>query len=124
MVLIQGGRFNPRFCVNCVSSANRTKFIQGGSREIRLPPPGPLFHNIHHGQIQLFQQAVIAGKARFVLGLLTQPAVDALNGVDRIDQSSHLLGILKIGAEIGPVDPPGLGDFRVFLVLAISKGVP
>ena len=30
---------------------------------------------------------------------------------------------LKIGAEIGPARPPGLGDFRVFLVPALPKGV-
>ena len=31
--------------------------------------------------------------------------------------------MLEIGTEIGPVHPPGLGDFRVFLVPALSKGV-
>ena len=29
---------NPKFCVNSNSGANRAKFIQGGSRGIRLPP--------------------------------------------------------------------------------------
>lgn len=29
---------NPKFCVNSIYGANRAKFIQGGSRGIRLPP--------------------------------------------------------------------------------------
>ena len=29
---------NPKFCVNSIWGANRAKFIQGGSRGIRLPP--------------------------------------------------------------------------------------
>ena len=31
-------RVNPKFCVNSIWGANRAKFIQGGSRGIRLPP--------------------------------------------------------------------------------------
>ena len=89
-----------------------------------LPPSGPFFGNVHHSQIQHFQQAVICGKDGFGFGHLAQLAIEALNGVGGVDQPAHLLGVLEIGAEIGPVDPPGLGDFRVFLVLAISKGVP
>ena len=29
---------NPKFCVNSIWGANRAKFIQGGSRGIRLLP--------------------------------------------------------------------------------------
>lgn len=31
-------RVNPKFCVGSISGANQAKFIQGGSRGIRLPP--------------------------------------------------------------------------------------
>ena len=68
-----------------------------------LPPSGPLFRNIHHGQIQHFQQAVIGEKDRFVLGHLAQLAGEAFNGIGGIDQSMYLLGILEVGAEIGLV---------------------
>ena len=33
-----------------------------------LPPAGPFLRNVHHGQIQHFQQAVIRRKDRFCLG--------------------------------------------------------
>ena len=45
-----------------------------------------------------------------------------LHGVGGVDQPAYLLGILEVGAEIGPVGTPGLGDFRVFLVPALPKG--
>lgn len=86
-----------------------------------LPPSGPLFRN--HGQVRHFQQAVIGGKHRFGLGCLVQLAVETLNGVGGVDQSAHFLMVLEIGAEIGPVGPPGLGDFWVFLAPALPKGV-
>ena len=88
-----------------------------------LPPPSPLFRNVHHGQIQHFQQAVIGGKDGLGLGHLAQLAVETLDGIGGIDQPAHLLGVLEIGAEIGPIGPPGLGDFRVFFVPALPKGV-
>ena len=81
-----------------------------------LPPAGPLFGNIHHGQIQHFQQAVISGEYRFGLGYLAQLAVEALNSIGGIDQPPDLLGILEVGAQVGPVVPPGLGNFGVFFV--------
>ena len=46
-----------------------------------LPPSSPLFGNIHYGQVQHFQQAVIGGKDRFSFGHLAELAVKALNGV-------------------------------------------
>lgn len=88
-----------------------------------LPPSSPLFGNIHHGQVQHFQQAVIGGKDRFSLGHLAELAVKALNGVGGVDQSAHLLGVLEVCAEIGPIGPPGPGDFWVFLVPVLAKGV-
>ena len=42
-----------------------------------LPPTRPLFRNIHHGQIQHLQQAVIGGKD----GLGAQLAAETLNGI-------------------------------------------
>ena len=81
-----------------------------------LPPSSPFFRNIHRSQIQHFQQTIISRKYRFGFGDLAQLAVKTLDGVGGIDQSAHLLGVLEIGAEIGPVSPPGLGDFRIFLV--------
>ena len=88
-----------------------------------LSPSGPFFRNVHHGQIQQFQQAVIRGKHRFGLGHLVQLAVETPNGIRGVDQPVYLLGILEVGAEIGPVGTPGLGDFQVFLVPVLPKGV-
>lgn len=45
-----------------------------------LPTSGPFFRNVHHDQIQHFQQAVIGRKHRFGLGHLVQLAVEALDG--------------------------------------------
>src|SRR5699024_7345460 len=75
------------------------------------------------GKVQHFQQAVIRGKDRLGLGHLAQLAIKPLNGIGGVDQPAHLLGILEIGAEVGPIIPPGLGDFRVFLVPALPKGI-
>ena len=86
-----------------------------------LPPTSPLFGNIYHGQIQHFQQAVIGWKDRFGLGHLAQLAVKAFNGVGGIDQPPYLLGILEVGTQIGPVIPPRLGNFGVFLVPPLPK---
>ena len=88
-----------------------------------LPPSGPFFRNIHHSQIQHFQQAVIGRKDGFSFGYLAELAVKALNGVGGVDQSAYLLGVLEVGAEIGPVGPSGLEDFWVFLVPALPKCV-
>ena len=50
-----------------------------------LPPAGPLFCDIYHGQIEHFQQAVVGGKNGFGLGNLAQLAVEALKGICGID---------------------------------------
>ena len=78
-----------------------------------LSPSGPLFRNVHHGQAQHFQQTVIGGKDRRGLSHLAQLAVETLDGIGSSDQPAHLLGILEISAEIGPIIPPGSGDFRI-----------
>lgn len=78
-----------------------------------LSPSGPLFRNVHHGQAQHFQQTVIGGKDRRGLSHLAQLPVETLDGIGSSDQPAHLLGILEISAEIGPIIPPGSGDFRI-----------
>lgn len=83
----------------------------------------PLFRDVHHGQIQHFQQAVIRGEHGFGFGHLPKLTVEALYSVGGIDQSPHLLRILEAGAQVGPVLPPGLRYFRVFLIPALRKGV-
>ena len=88
-----------------------------------LTAASPFFGNVHHGQIQHFQQAVIGGKHGFGFCHLAQLAVKSFNGISGVDQAPYLLGILEVGAEIGPVGSPGLGDFRVFLVPALPKGI-
>lgn len=86
-----------------------------------LPPSCPLLRNIHHGQIQHFQQTVIRWKHRFCLGHFPKLPVKALNCVGRIDQAAHLLGIFEIGTQVGPILPPGRSDLRVFFVPAFGK---
>lgn len=88
-----------------------------------LTATSPFFSNVHHGQIQHFQQAVISRKHGFGFCHLAQLAVKSFNGVSGVDQAPYLLGILEVGAEIGPVGSPGLGDFRVFLVPAFPKAI-
>ena len=88
-----------------------------------LPSASPFLRDIHHGQIEHFQQAVIRGKHGFCLGHFPELAVEALDGVGRIDQAANLLGVLEIGAEIRPVIPPGLRDFGVFLVPARGESI-
>ena len=51
-----------------------------------LPPPGPLPGDVHRGQIQHFQQAVVRWKYGFSLGHLPQLAVETLYGVGGVDQ--------------------------------------
>ena len=80
-----------------------------------LPLSDPISSNVHHGQVRHFQRAVIRGKDRFRLGHLPQLPIDPLNGVGGVDQPAHLLEILEIGIQIGPVDPPGLRNLEVFL---------
>ena len=88
-----------------------------------LASASPFPGNVHHGQVQHFQQAVIRGENGLCLGNLAQLAVETLNGVGGIDESADLLWVLEIGAQIVPVIPPGAGDFGVFLVPVLGKGV-
>ena len=88
-----------------------------------LPTSGPFFRNIHHSQIQYFQQTIISRKHRFGLGYLAQLTVETPQWRWWCRSACAPPGGLEIGAEIGPIGPPELGDFRVFLVLALPKGV-
>ena len=81
-----------------------------------LSPSGPLFGNIHHSQIQHFEQTVIGGEDGFGLGHLAQLAVKSLNDVGGIDQPPDLLEILEVDAQVGPVVTPGLEDFGVYFL--------
>ena len=86
-----------------------------------LAPTRPFSGNVHHGQVQHFQQAVIRRKNGLGLRHLSQRAVKALNGVGGIDQPPNLLGKLEVDAQIWAVVSPGDGDFGVFLVPVLSK---
>ena len=88
-----------------------------------LPPSGPFLRNIHHGQIQHFQQAVIRRENRFCLGHFPKLPVKALDCIGCIDQAAHLLRVLEISAQVGPILPPGRSDLRVFFVPFLRKGI-
>ena len=57
-----------------------------------LTPSCSFSGNVHYGQIEHFQQAVIRGKDRLGFGDLPKLAVEALNGIGGIDQPAYLLG--------------------------------
>ena len=88
-----------------------------------LPADGPLFCNVHHRQIQHFEQAVVRRENRFRLCHLAELTVEALNRVRRVNQPAHLLRILKIGAQIWPVFLPRGRNLGMFLVLMLRKNV-
>lgn len=56
-----------------------------------LPPSCPFFRIVKHGQVQHFEQAVVCRENSLGLGHLAKLAVEALNGVCRIDQPAELL---------------------------------
>ena len=72
-----------------------------------LPTAGPFLRDIQHGQIQHFQQAVIRGENSLGLGHLAELTVEAFDCVGRIDQPPELFREFEIGAQVGPVLPPG-----------------
>lgn len=63
-----------------------------------LPSSGPFFRDIHHGQIQHLEQAVISWENSLGLGHFPELPVEALNGVSRIDEPTQFLRELEIGA--------------------------
>ena len=84
-----------------------------------LPSASPFPGNVHHSQIQHFQQAVICREYGLGLGHLSELPVKIFNGVGGVDQPPNLLGVLEVGAEVGPVFPPGAADLGIFLVPAL-----
>ena len=58
----------------------------------------PFLRDIHHGQIQHFQQTVIRGENSLGLGHLAKLTVETLDCVGRIDQPSKLFREFEIGA--------------------------
>ena len=65
-----------------------------------LPTSGPFFRNVHHGRIQHLEKAAIYRGNRFGLRDLPQLAVETLNGICGVNQSTNLLRILEAGAKI------------------------
>ena len=63
-----------------------------------LAPARPFLGDVHHGQVQHLQQAVVRWENGLGLGHLPQWAVKTLNGVGGIGQPPDLLGKLEIGA--------------------------
>ena len=47
----------------------------------------------------------------------------AFDRIGRIDQAAHLLWVLEIGVQVGPILSSGLSDLRVLFVPAFGKGV-
>ena len=88
-----------------------------------LPPSRPFLRDVHHGEIQHFQQAVIRRENRLGFGDLAKLAIETLNGIGRIDQPTNLLRELEIRAQIRPVFPPGSGDPGILLSPGFFKGI-
>ena len=65
-----------------------------------LPPTRPLFRNIHHRQIQHFQQTVVCLENALGFCNLPQLPVKALDRVRGIDQTADLRRIFEVGAEV------------------------
>ena len=65
-----------------------------------LSAASPLFRDVHHSQIQHFQKAVIGWEHGFSLGHLAKLTVESLNGIGRVNQPPHFLGIFEVGAEL------------------------
>ena len=68
-----------------------------------LPPAGPFFRNIHHRQIQHFEETVVRRKDRFCFRHLAELAVEALDGVGRVDKPTHLFRVLEVDAYVPDV---------------------
>ena len=73
-----------------------------------LPTTRPLFCNIHHRQIQHFQQTVVCRKDALGFCDLPQLPIKAFDRVRGIDQTADFLRIFEVGAEVRLVFPPRL----------------
>ena len=90
---------------------------------MRLPEKDEQIDHRFIKQVQHFEQVFIRGKDSLGFGHFPELAVKTLNGVGSIDQPPKLLGILKVGTEVRPVFPPGLGDFGIFLVPTLHEDI-
>ena len=63
-----------------------------------LASSGPFFRNIHHGQIEHLEKAVVRRKDRFRFGHLTELTVETFDGVRGIDQPQYLFQVPTRGA--------------------------
>ena len=93
-----------------------------------LPPTRPLFRNIHHRQIQHFQQTVVCRENALGFCNLPQLPVKALDRVRGIDQTADFLRIFEVGAEVRPVFLPrfcdlGIFDLGIFIVPILRKSL-
>lgn len=88
-----------------------------------LPPPGPFLRDVGHCQVQHFQQTVVRRENRPCFCHLSELTVEALDNICRVNESSHFLRVLKIGAQVWPVFPPGGGNLRVLLVPVLGESV-
>ena len=88
-----------------------------------LPPSRPFLRDVHYGEIQHFQQAVIRRKNRLGFGDLAKLAIEAFDGVGRVDQPANLLRELEIRAQIRPVFSLGSGDPGILLAPGCFKRV-
>lgn len=88
-----------------------------------LPPTRPLFCNIHHRQIQHFQQTVVCRENALGFCDLPQLPVKAFDHVRGIDQTADFLRIFEVGAEVGPVFPPRPCDLGIFIIPVLREGL-
>ena len=88
-----------------------------------LPPTRPLFCNIHHRQIQHFQQTVICRENALGFCDLPQLPIKAFNRVRGIDQTADFLRIFEVGAEVSPVFPPRLCNLGIFIVPVLRESL-
>jgi len=51
-----------------------------------LSPSGPFFSDIHHCQVQHFQEAVIRGEYRLAFGHFAELAIESFDSIGGVDQ--------------------------------------
>lgn len=83
----------------------------------------PLFRNIHHRQIQHFQQTVVCQENALGFCDLPQLPIKTFNRVRGIDQTADFLRIFEVGTEVGPVFPPRLCDLGIFVVSVLRESL-
>ena len=79
--------------------------------------------DIHHSQIQHFQETIVGRKYRLGFGDLLELTVKSLNCIGGIDQTADRFRVLKISRKIRPVVLPGFRDFRIFSAPFFIKAV-